>query len=96
MLAALIVVGYVLWLLGVVSSYTLGGFIQVLLVPALVGLLRRLSFGNLRGVNRMTEIVDALIPYGLPGVLLLVATVVVLKLIEKGFLVVVGPRRKRS
>jgi ribosomal protein L14E/L6E/L27E len=25
-----------------------------------------------------------------------VATVVVLKLIEKGFLVVVGPRRKRS
>jgi hypothetical protein len=44
----------------------------------------------------MKEIADAVIPYGLPGVLLLVATVVVLKLIEKGFLVVVGPRRKRS
>jgi hypothetical protein len=52
MLAALIVVGNVLWLLGVVSSYTLGGSIHVLLVLALVGLLRRFSFGNFRGVNR--------------------------------------------
>ncbi|HUF71236.1 MAG TPA: lmo0937 family membrane protein [Longimicrobiales bacterium] len=36
MLWTLIVVLLVLWLLGMVSSYTLGGFIHVLLVIALV------------------------------------------------------------
>jgi len=35
----LFVILMVLWLLGVVSSYTLGGFIHLLLVVALVALL---------------------------------------------------------
>ena len=33
----------VLWLLGVVSSYTMGGFIHLLLVLALIALLFQLS-----------------------------------------------------
>ena len=36
----------ILWLLGLVSSYTLGGFIHVLLVIAIVVLLVRLISGN--------------------------------------------------
>jgi Family of unknown function (DUF5670) len=36
----------VLWLLGVVSSYTLGGFIHILLVVALVVLLIQLITGR--------------------------------------------------
>jgi hypothetical protein len=36
----------VLWLLGVVSSYTLGGFIHILLVLALVVLLIRIIQGR--------------------------------------------------
>jgi uncharacterized membrane protein YtjA (UPF0391 family) len=36
MLWTIFVVLFVLWLLGVVTSYTLGGFIHVLLVLALV------------------------------------------------------------
>jgi hypothetical protein len=36
MLWTIFVVLFVLWLLGVVTSYTLGGFIHVLLVIALV------------------------------------------------------------
>jgi Family of unknown function (DUF5670) len=36
----------VLWLLGVVSSYTLGGFIHILLVIALVVLLIQLITGR--------------------------------------------------
>jgi len=39
MLWMLFVILMVLWLLGVVSSYTLGGFIHLLLVVALVALL---------------------------------------------------------
>jgi hypothetical protein len=40
------VVLLVLWLLGVVSSYTLGGFIHILLVIALVLLLIQLITGR--------------------------------------------------
>ncbi len=36
----------VLWLLGVVSSYTMGGFIHILLVLALISILVRVIRGN--------------------------------------------------
>ncbi len=42
MLWTIFVILLVLWLLGVVSSYTLGGFIHILLVVALVVLLIQL------------------------------------------------------
>jgi Family of unknown function (DUF5670) len=41
MLWAIAVVLIVLWLLGVVSSYTLGGFIHILLVVAIITVLVR-------------------------------------------------------
>ncbi|HET6844064.1 MAG TPA: lmo0937 family membrane protein [Candidatus Angelobacter sp.] len=46
MLWTLFVVLLVLWLLGVVSSYTLGGFIHLLLVLALVALVFQLIGGR--------------------------------------------------
>ena len=46
MLWTIFVILLVLWLLGVVSSYTLGGFIHILLVVALVVLLIRLIQGR--------------------------------------------------
>ena len=46
MLSTLLVILLVLWLLGMVSSYTLGGFIHVLLVLAVVVLLVRLLQGR--------------------------------------------------
>jgi Family of unknown function (DUF5670) len=46
MLWTLFVVLLVLWLLGVVSSYTLGGFIHLLLVLALVALVFQLISGR--------------------------------------------------
>ena len=46
MLETLIVVLVILWLLGLVSSYTMGGLIHVLLVVALVILLLRLFRGR--------------------------------------------------
>jgi len=46
MLETLIVIFVVLWLLGLVSSYTMGGFIHVLLVLAVVMLLLRLFRGR--------------------------------------------------
>lgn len=46
MLQTLIIVLVVLWLLGMVSSYTLGGFLHVLLVVALVLLVVRLATGR--------------------------------------------------
>jgi Family of unknown function (DUF5670) len=46
MLWTIFVILLVLWLLGVVSSYTLGGFIHILLVIALVVLLIRLIQGR--------------------------------------------------
>jgi hypothetical protein len=42
MLWTLFVILLVLWLVGVVSSYTLGGFIHVLLVLAVVALIFQL------------------------------------------------------
>jgi hypothetical protein len=46
MLETIIVVLVVLWLLGLVSSYTLGGFIHVLLVLSVVVLLVRVIQGR--------------------------------------------------
>ena len=46
MLYTLAVVLIILWLLGMVSSYTLGGFIHILLVVALVVLLLRVISGR--------------------------------------------------
>ncbi|HSK43448.1 MAG TPA: lmo0937 family membrane protein [Candidatus Binatia bacterium] len=46
MLWTLFVVLLVLWLLGVVSSYTMGGFIHILLVLALIALVFQLITGR--------------------------------------------------
>lgn len=46
MLYTIAVVLLVLWLLGLVSSYTLGGFIHILLVVAVVMLLVQLISGR--------------------------------------------------
>ena len=46
MLSTLIIVLLVLWLLGVVTSYTLGGFIHILLVVAIVVVLLRIIQGR--------------------------------------------------
>ena len=46
MLYTIAVVLLILWLLGLVSSYTLGGFIHVLLVIAIVVILFRVISGR--------------------------------------------------
>ena len=46
MLWTIFVILLVLWLLGLVSSYTLGGFIHILLVLALVVLVLNLLSGR--------------------------------------------------
>lgn len=46
MLWTIFVILLILWLLGVVSSYTLGGFIHLLLVVALVVLLINIIGGR--------------------------------------------------
>jgi hypothetical protein len=46
MLETIIIILLVLWLLGVVSSYTLGGALHMLLVAALVILVIRLATGR--------------------------------------------------
>ena len=46
MLWTLFVILLVLWALGMVSSYTLGGFIHILLVLAIVAVLIRLIQGR--------------------------------------------------
>jgi len=46
MLWTVFVVLLILWLLGIVTSYTLGGFIHLLLVVALVVLLIQLITGR--------------------------------------------------
>lgn len=48
MLWTLFVVLLILWLLGVISSFTLGGFIHVLLVMAVVALIVQLVATNRR------------------------------------------------
>ena len=51
MLSTLLIVLLVLWLLGVVTSYTLGGLIHILLVVAIIAVLLRVIQGRnpLRG-----------------------------------------------
>lgn len=46
MLWTIFVILLILWLLGIVSSYTLGGYIHILLVIAVVVLLIRLIQGR--------------------------------------------------
>ncbi|HZR46278.1 MAG TPA: lmo0937 family membrane protein [Candidatus Manganitrophaceae bacterium] len=46
MLETLVVILVVLWALGLVSSYTLGGFLHLLLVAAVVILILRLATGR--------------------------------------------------
>jgi hypothetical protein len=46
MLSTLVIVLVVLWLLGIVTSYTLGGFIHILLVVAVVVMLLRIIQGR--------------------------------------------------
>jgi hypothetical protein len=46
MLWTIFVILLVLWLLGIVTSYTLGGFIHILLVLALVALIFQLISGR--------------------------------------------------
>ena len=46
MLYTIAVILLVLWLLGLVSSYTMGGFIHVLLVIAIVVILFRIISGR--------------------------------------------------
>ena len=48
MLETIVVVLVILWLLGMVSSYTMGGFIHILLVLAIIVILVRVLRG--RGV----------------------------------------------
>ena len=46
MLETIAVVLLILWLLGIVSSYTMGGFIHILLVVAIVVVLLRVIQGR--------------------------------------------------
>ncbi|HVZ76140.1 MAG TPA: lmo0937 family membrane protein [Candidatus Paceibacterota bacterium] len=46
MLVTIAVLLVILWLLGVVTSYTLGGFIHILLVIAIIAVLIRLIRGE--------------------------------------------------
>jgi hypothetical protein len=46
MIEAIIVILIILWLLGMVTSYTLGGFIHLLLVIAIVMILVRIIRGE--------------------------------------------------
>jgi len=46
MLWTIAVILFVLWVLGMVSSYTLGGFIHILLVLAIISVLVRLISGR--------------------------------------------------
>jgi hypothetical protein len=46
MLETIAIVLIILWLLGLVSSYTLGGFIHILLVVAIVMIVLRLIGGR--------------------------------------------------
>jgi hypothetical protein len=46
MLETIVVILLILWLLGLVSSYTMGGFIHVLLVIAIVVIILRVIQGR--------------------------------------------------
>ena len=46
LLTTIAIILLVLWLLGMVSSYTLGGFINILLVVAVIAILVRIIQGR--------------------------------------------------
>ncbi|MEI6178441.1 MAG: lmo0937 family membrane protein [Verrucomicrobiota bacterium] len=46
MLTTIAIILFVLWLLGLVTSYTLGGFIHILLVAAIIIVLLRVIQGR--------------------------------------------------
>ena len=46
MLWTLFVILFIMWLLGMVTSYTLGGFIHILLVLALISVLIQIISGR--------------------------------------------------
>jgi hypothetical protein len=46
MLWTLFVILFVMWLLGMVTSYTLGGFIHILLILALISVLVQIISGR--------------------------------------------------
>ena len=46
MLWTLFVILFIMWLLGMVTSYTLGGFIHILLILAIVAVLVQLITGR--------------------------------------------------
>ena len=46
MLYTIAIILIILWLLGIVSSYTIGGFIHILLVIAIIAILLRLISGR--------------------------------------------------
>jgi hypothetical protein len=46
MLKTLLIILLVLWLLGVVSSYTLGGYVHILLIVAVAAVLIRVIQGR--------------------------------------------------
>ena len=46
MLYTIAVILVILWLLGLVTSYTLGGFIHILLVVAIIAILMRVINGR--------------------------------------------------
>ncbi|MBK7422497.1 MAG: lmo0937 family membrane protein [Propionivibrio sp.] len=46
MLYAIAVVLIILWLLGLVTSYTMGGFIHILLIVAIISILLRVISGR--------------------------------------------------
>ena len=51
MLETIAIILIVLWLLGLVSSYTMGGFIHILLLVAIVVILIRLIQGGRRAMG---------------------------------------------
>ena len=59
MLSTIIIVLVVLWLLGLATSYTLGGLIHILLAIAIVAVLLRVIEGRnpLRGCNHLRDCV---------------------------------------
>jgi len=46
MLWTIVLILFILWLLGLVTSYTLGGFIHILLVLAVIALIIQLVTGR--------------------------------------------------
>ena len=66
MLWTVAVILFVLWALGLVASYTLSGFIHVLLVLAIVvliiGVIQGPASGSLSGMGRDTRTIDPKLP----------------------------------